>query len=71
MQSIEPRVQSDRSVETVRLTEIAGEATVESAPAERDSSELENGLEANEENGIELPGPVHQIDVPPTPDAAI
>jgi hypothetical protein len=45
-------------------TEIAGEATVESAPTERDSSDGENGLSEDDGNGIQLPGPAHEIDAP-------
>ena len=61
---------NDLRGETQRSTEIAGEATVESSPAERDSSDGENGLENNDENSIQFPGPVHEIDAPLESDTA-
>jgi hypothetical protein len=56
---------ANRGGQTDMATEIAGEATVESAPAERDSSDGENGIDANAESGAQLPGSVHEIDAPP------
>lgn len=53
------------SGQTDTAAEIAGEATVESAPAERDSSDGENGLDENAEGGVRLPGPAYEIDAPP------
>lgn len=60
---------SDPRAETERSTEIAGEATVESAPAERDSSDGEEGLTDNIQNSVQLPDPVHQIDIAPGSDS--
>jgi hypothetical protein len=50
-------------------TEIAGQATVDSAPSERSSSDGENGLDANAEGGVHLPGPLFEIDAPVKPGA--
>ncbi|HEX8552225.1 MAG TPA: hypothetical protein VF681_11805 [Abditibacteriaceae bacterium] len=43
-------------------TEIAGQATVDSQPSERSSDDGENGLDADAENGVHLPGPLINID---------
>jgi hypothetical protein len=47
---------------TSESTEIAGQATVDSAPSERTSRDGENGLDADAEDGIHLPGPFVNID---------
>ena len=50
---------------TDNATEIAGQATVDSPPAELDSADAENGLDATDENGVHLPGPVVDLDAAP------
>lgn len=44
--------------------EIAGQATVDSAPSERDSRDTLNGLDADAPDGVHLPGPLVDLDNP-------
>jgi hypothetical protein len=48
-------------------TEIAGQATVDSAPSERESDAGENGLDADGDNTVTFPGPTYNLDATPAP----
>lgn len=43
-------------------SELAGQATVDSHPSERDSDAGENGVEADADEAITFPGPTFNID---------
>ena len=53
---------TERDGQTDAVTELAGEATVDSPPSERDSEDGENGLEADVRDALTLPGPTYVID---------